>query len=106
MTSQPDKPAPHLDPDRQEAIRHAAVAVRSMGLPNSVAGAFDFWDDQYEARRLFSEVLGTFFLVLVAVGAGMVNTRFGGSAVPYGARVVAPALMVMAIILFMGTVSG
>jgi len=36
----------------------------------------------------------------------MVNARFGGQAVPYGARVVAPALMVMAIILFMGAVSG
>ena len=36
----------------------------------------------------------------------MVSARFGGNAVPYGAKVVAPALMVMAIILFMGTVSG
>ena len=77
-----------------------------MGQPNSVAGEFDFWDDRYEARRLFSEVLGTFFLVLVAVGGGMVSARFGGNAVPYGAKVVAPALMVMAVILFMGTVSG
>ena len=77
-----------------------------MGQPNSVAGEFDFWDDRYEGRRLFSELLGTFFLVLVAVGGGMVSARFGGNAVPYGAKVVAPALMVMAIILFMGTVSG
>jgi aquaporin Z len=77
-----------------------------MGQPNSVAGEFDFWDDKYEARRLFSELLGTFFLVLVAVGGGMVSARFGGNAVPYGAKVVAPALMVAAIILFMGTVSG
>ena len=77
-----------------------------MGHPNSVARQFDFWDDRYEARRLFSELLGTFFLVLVAVGGGMVNARFGGTAVPYTARVVAPALMVAAIILFMGTVSG
>jgi aquaporin Z len=49
-------------------------------------------------------LLGTFLLVLlvlVAVGGGMVNARFGGSAVPYGALVVAPALMVAAIILFM-----
>ena len=74
--------------------------------PNSVARQFDFHDDRYEWRRLFAEVLGTFFLVLVAVGAGMVNVRFGGQAVPYGARVVAPGLMVAAIILFMGTVSG
>jgi aquaporin Z len=77
-----------------------------MGQPNSVTRQFDFWNDSYEWRRLFSEVLGTFFLVLVAVGGGMVNARFGGHAVPYGARVVAPGLMVAAIILFMGTVSG
>jgi aquaporin Z len=77
-----------------------------ISLPNSVVRQFDFWDDRYEGRRLFSELLGTFFLVLVAVGGGMVNHRFGGSAVPYGALVVAPALMVMAIILFMGAVGG
>jgi aquaporin Z len=104
MTSQQGAPPP--GPGRQEATQHAAVALRTLGQPNSVVSAFDFWDDSYEGRRLFSELLGTFFLVLVAVGAGMVNARFGGSAVPYGARVVAPALMVMAIILFMGTVSG
>ena len=74
--------------------------------PAEFGDQFDFWDDSFEGRRLFSELLGTFFLVLVAVGAGMVNARFGGSAVPYGAQVVAPALMVAAIILFMGTVSG
>jgi aquaporin Z len=79
---------------------------RSLGTPNSMLDEFDFWDRRYEGRRLFSELLGTFFLVLVAVGGGMVNARFGGSAVPYGALVVAPALMVVAIILFMGAVSG
>jgi len=79
---------------------------RSLGTPNSMLHEFDFWDRRYEGRRLFSELLGTFFLVLVAVGGGMVNARFGGSAVPYGALVVAPALMVAAIILFMGAVSG
>ena len=77
-----------------------------MGQPNSVVRQFDFRDDSYEGRRLFSELLGTFFLVLVAVGGGMVNARFGGHAVPYTALVVAPALMVAAIILFMGAVSG
>ena len=34
------------------------------------------------------------------------RARFGGDAVPSGAAVVAPALLVAAIILFMGTVSG
>ncbi len=106
MTSQPDEGAPRPEPSRPEAVRHAEVALRSMGQPNSVAGEFDFLNDRYEGRRLFSELLGTFFLVLVAVGGGMVSARFGGNAVPYGAQVVAPALMVAAIILFMGTVSG
>ena len=77
-----------------------------MGQQNSIAMQFDFWNNSYEGRRLFSELLGTFFLLLVAVGGGMVNTRFGGDAVPYGAAVVSPALIVAAIILFMGTVSG
>ena len=91
--------------DRPE--RHAAATVlRSFGTPNSMLHEFDFWDSRYEGRRLFSELLGTFFLVLVAVGGGMVNARFGGHSVPYGALVVAPALMVAAIILFMGAVSG
>ena len=89
-----------------EATPRELAGVRALGHPNSFVGQFDFWDDRYEGRRLFSELLGTFFLVLVAVGGGMVNARFGGNAVPYGARVVAPALMVMAIILFMGAVSG
>jgi aquaporin Z len=106
MTSQPSGIAPRSEPERQQAVRHAEVALRSIGQPNSVSGEFDFWDNRYEGRRLFSELLGTFLLVLVAVGGGMVSARFGGNAVPYGAKVVAPALMVMGVILFMGTVSG
>ncbi|HEY6497736.1 MAG TPA: MIP/aquaporin family protein [Trebonia sp.] len=108
MTSQPDGTTPTMEPERRNAVRHATVALRSMGQPNSVASEFDFWDERYsyEGRRLFSELLGTFLLVLVAVGGGMVDARFGGNAIPYVAKVIAPALMVAAIILFMGTVSG
>src|SRR4051812_30971995 len=79
---------------------------RSLGTPDSMLEEFALGDRRYEGRRLFSEAFGTFLLVLVAVGGGMVNARFGGSTVPYGALVVAPALMVAAIILFMGAVSG
>jgi aquaporin Z len=87
--------------------REAPVDIRALGeLPNEFVKRFDFWDSRYEWRRIVSELLGTFFLVLVAVGGGMVNARFGGHAIPYAALVVAPALMVMAIILFMGAVSG
>jgi aquaporin Z len=65
----------------------------------------DFHNLSFEWRRLFSEMLGTFFLVLVAAGATVVDARSHGQ-VPLDAQVVAPGLMVMAIIYFMGTISG
>ena len=65
----------------------------------------DFDDPRQEWRRLFSEVLGTFFLVLVAAGGGMMNQAFDG-VIGRGAAVVAPGLMVLGIILFMGKISG
>jgi aquaporin Z len=99
-------PAADAQDRAEQAARGAAIALRSMGEPNTFARRFDFWDAHYEWRRVFSELLGTFFLVLVAVGGGMVNARFGGHVIPTSALVVAPALMVMAIILFMGAVSG
>ncbi len=65
----------------------------------------DFNDPHQEWRRLFSELLGTFFLVLAAAGGGMMSHAFPG-VISHGAAVVAPALTVMAIILFMGKISG
>lgn len=82
------------------------LGLRSLGEPNSIRREFDFWDDRLEGRRLFAELFGTFLLVLVAVGGGVVNARFGGHVIPLGEQVVAPGLMVGTVILFMGTVSG
>ena len=65
----------------------------------------DFQNPKQEWRRLFSETLGTFFLVLVAAGGGMMSQAFPNT-ISRSAAVVAPGLMVMAIILFMGKVSG
>src|SRR6202035_5191173 len=62
-----------------------------------------FDDPTLEWRRLFSELLGTFLLVLVAAGGGILH---GKGQISLAAAVVAPGLMVMAIILFMGAVSG
>ena len=70
-----------------------------------VASLDDFQDPSQEWRRLFSELFGTFFLVLVAAGGGMMGQAFPGT-ISRAAAVVAPGLMVMAIILFMGKVSG
>lgn len=63
----------------------------------------DFANPRLEYRRLFSELLGTFMLVLVAAGGGLLH---GKGQVSLAAAVVAPGLMVLAIILFMGAVSG
>ncbi len=68
------------------------------------AWVVNFYDARRERRRLFSELFGTFLLVLVAAGGGMVAAVGGQKA--GDAQVVAPALMVMAVILFMGKVSG
>jgi aquaporin Z len=65
----------------------------------------DFVDPRQEWRRLFSEVFGTFLLVLVGAGGGVVDA-FSDGQIGRGAAVTAPALMVMAIILFMGKVGG
>ncbi|MAT60072.1 MAG: hypothetical protein CMH41_00195 [Micrococcales bacterium] len=65
----------------------------------------NFADPHQEWRRLSSEFVGTFFLVLVAGGAAMVGKLYPGT-VPQAAAVIAPGAMVMAIIMFMGKVSG
>ena len=64
-----------------------------------------FTDLSLEWRRLFSEFFGTFLLVTVAAGGAMIDSMTAG-AVGRAAQVVAPGLMVMAMILFMGAVSG
>src|SRR5215213_785302 len=58
-----------------------------------------------EWRRLFSEFLGTFFLVLVGAGAAVVDASSGG-AIGRAASVTAPGLVVLGVILYMGAVSG
>src|SRR5438270_6219162 len=63
----------------------------------------EFDEPKLEYRRLFSELLGTFMLVLVAAGGGILH---GKGQISLTAAVVAPGLMVLAIILFMGAISG
>ena len=68
-------------------------------------GMLEFDDATLEWRRLFSELLGTFLLVLVGAGAGVVAAVSHGM-ISHAAAVTAPGLMVMVIILFMGATSG
>jgi aquaporin Z len=65
----------------------------------------DFQDPRQWWRRLFAELYGTFLLVLVAAGGPMMSEAFPNT-VSRTAAVVAPGLMVMGIIMFMGKVSG
>src|SRR5438067_1950616 len=58
-----------------------------------------------EWRRLFSELLGTFLLVMAGAGGAVVNAVSQGQ-ISRTAGVTAPGLTVLAIILFMGGVSG
>lgn len=70
-----------------------------------IAPLVDFQDPRQEWRRLVAELFGTFFLVLVAAGGGMMGQAFPDT-ISRAAAVTAPGLMVLAIILFMGKVSG
>jgi aquaporin Z len=65
----------------------------------------DFDDLSNEWRRLFAEILGTFLLVLAAAGGPAVSAYSHG-AVSRIAYVSAPGLMVMAVILSIGLISG
>ncbi|HET7659821.1 MAG TPA: aquaporin [Oryzihumus sp.] len=81
-----------------------AAAARSF-ITRDLDLVAQFYDSSQEWRRLFSELLGTFLLVLVAAGGGVVNAVSHGQ-ISRTAAVVAPGLMVLAMILFMGAVGG
>jgi aquaporin Z len=96
--------------DQPQASKVAEGSSTVGALEDYAAGRLvgifeDFQDPSQEWRRLFSELLGTFFLVLVAAGGGMMGQAFPNT-VSRTAAVVAPALMVLAVILFMGKISG
>lgn len=79
------------------------TAARDRMLMTQIAP--NFLDPRHEWKRIFAEVWGTFLLVLVAAGGPVVAASSGNHAGD-ALLPVAPGLMVMAIIYFMGTVSG
>jgi hypothetical protein len=58
------------------------------------AGARGFAEPRFEWRRLLAELGGTFFLVLAAAGADVMNAVSGGQA-GRAAAVTAPGIMVL-----------
>jgi aquaporin Z len=85
-------PRVHVDP---ASIQHV--------LPDH--GSVAFADNRLEWRRLLAELVGTFFLVLVAAGGGVVNAVSHGQ-VGRAAAVTAPGIMVLALIYTIGETSG
>jgi len=83
----------------------ASVLSYMIGGHSLEATQRDFANPDLEARRVFAEAFGTFLLVTVAAGGAVVNAVSSGRVSPT-AQEVAPGLMVMAIILFMGATSG
>jgi aquaporin Z len=78
--------------------------IRSPGRTQA-AGAAAFADSRLEWRRLLAETGGTFFLVLAAAGAGVVDAVSHGQ-VGRAAAVTAPGIMVLALIYTIGETSG
>ena len=68
--------------------------------------AEDFDNPRLEYRRLFSEMWGTFLLVVVAAGGGVIGAQAYGGDLTLAMKALAPGMMVMGIIFFMGTISG
>ena len=81
--------------------RHGRRALLALEFPELL----DFDEPRLEWRRLFAELFGTFLLVLAGAGGAVVNAVSHGQ-IGRSAAVAAPGLMVMAIILSMGAVSG
>lgn len=91
-------------------IRDMKSADERAGFPFEMdhdvpARISDFADPRLKWRRFSSELVGTFLLVVAAAGAPMVGQKYPGT-VGLAMAVVAPALMVMAVIMFMGKVGG
>jgi aquaporin Z len=86
-------------------VKHVEGALSEAIERDVLQPMADFQDASQEWRRLFSEFYGTFFLVLVAAGGGMLGQAFPDT-ISRTAAVVAPGLMVMGIIMFMGKISG
>ena len=88
----------------RKAFRNHQVTAQQSRMVNQQVPP-NFLDPGLEWRRIFAELWGTFLLVLVAVGGSITATVWGndiiGKLLP-----IAPGVMVMAIIYFMGTVSG
>ncbi|HZU61689.1 MAG TPA: MIP/aquaporin family protein [Solirubrobacteraceae bacterium] len=92
-----------MDNQESQALSAAEQERARRRLRLEFGSREEFENPRFGYRRLFGEVLGTFLLVLPAAGGSMLHAR---GQISLSAAVVAPGLTVMAVILFMGAVSG
>jgi aquaporin Z len=96
-----DGQTPEVAPPLSARERSTVSALEMLEVP----GSSTFDDPSQEWRRLFSELFGTFLLVLAGAGGAVVNAVSDGQ-ISRTAAVTAPGLTVLAIILFMGHIGG
>jgi aquaporin Z len=73
--------------------------------PTAKSHEGEFFDPAREWRRIFAEIWGTFLLVLVAAGGDIASAE-GNGELTHTMAAIAPGLLVLAAIYFMGAVSG
>jgi len=93
----------HMDDEQPIALSERDQQRARHRLALEFGSREEFEDPRFAYRRLFAEALGTFLLVLAAAGGGVLHAK---GQISLSAAVVAPGLTVMAVILFMGAVSG
>jgi aquaporin Z len=105
----PAEPTPRrVSPGRQRPPQSQRQRERRQGHLGHERGTnfhSDPEDSRAEWRRLLAELLGTFLLTLVAAGAAVIGTA-SGHPLSLPVKVVAPALIVLALIYTLGDVSG
>jgi aquaporin Z len=102
MTEPADHPGAKNAPSAADPDQHAAAMRRRYLIR--------FEEDTLRPRplwiRLIIEFAGTFLLVTVAAGAGVINHYAGGGPISRTAAVIAPGALVMALIYAWGPLSG
>jgi aquaporin Z len=89
------------DPQHEELMDHEELRRRdALRLESDVLTARPLW------IRVTIEFLGTFLLVTVAAGAGVISHYAGHNPISRSAAVVAPGMLVMALIYSWGPMSG
>ena len=101
MTPEPRQPARPVTTQEVDQVKDTQIGDRFM---------IRFSEDTLRHRplsiRLIVEFLGTFVLVTVAAGSGVINTYVGHSPISRTAAVIAPGAVVMAMIYALGPLSG